>query len=272
MTRKVSFADPGRWVAFDGERCTPFVTTRILSAHVHRYLSVLELARGKRVLDIACGEGYGAAMLIRNGARAVTGADIDRASVERAGEVYAHPALDFIQADITRPMPFEDNAFELIVSFETIEHIEAQEAFLDEAKRVLTPDGTLVVSTPDIRHSDPSAPNPFHQRELGEDEFLALLSRRFAHVTRQYQGYHLGSVISGGGSDSRYWQRDGFLDYREDGGAAQRFYILACASNAAKRYLPDGLLHDGAIVSTLNKRIAELETELAALQKARETT
>ena len=271
MTRSVAFADPGRWVPFDGERCTPFVTTRILSAHVHRYLATLDIARGKRVLDIACGEGYGAAMLIRNGAKAVTGADLDAATVARAGEVYAHPGLDFVQADITCPLPFADDAFDLVVSFETIEHVEAQAAFLDEVARVLTPNGTFLCSTPDTRHSDPSTPNPFHQKELTEDEFIELLSGRFAHVTRQYQGYVLGSVISGSGEEAHHWQRRGFLDYEEDGGAAQRFYILACASNAGERFLPNGLLHDGAIVSTLNKRIAELEARVAELQKAEET-
>lgn len=267
MTRAVAFANPGKWVEFDGERCTPFVTTRILSSHVHRYLATLDLARDARVLDIASGEGYGAAMLVRNGAAAVTGVDIDRASISRASEVYAHQGLEFIQADITRPLPFADASFDLVVSFENIEHIEEQEAFVGEVARVLTPDGTFVCSTPDSRHSDPDAPNPFHKRELTKEAFLELLSRGFSFVTHQFQGHHLGSVISGG-AEQRHWQRTGFLEYKEDGGAAQRFYIIATASNAGERWLPDGLLHDGAIVSTLNKRIAELEAQVADLRKA----
>ena len=107
MTR-VSFAKPREMVDFDGERCTPWVTTPILSAHMHRYVSVLDLCRGQRVLDIASGEGYGAAMLIRNGATSVTGAEIDPTAVDRANRVYDHPGLLFQECDIRQPLPFPD--------------------------------------------------------------------------------------------------------------------------------------------------------------------
>lgn len=267
MKHRVSFAAPGKPVDFDGERCTPWVQTQIHAAHMHRYLSTLELCRGKRVLDIACGDGYGAAMLVRNGAASVTGAEIDSDAVARAKDVYAHDGLSFVEADICRPLPFEDDSFDVAVCFETIEHITAQDAFVRELARVLAPDGVLVISTPDKRKSNPDLPNPFHLKELDEPEFMALLGRSFLQVKSYYQGYHFGSVITGTSADEpQYWQRTGFLDYEEDGGDKQRHYIIGVATNAKTADLPVGMLHDGAIVSSLNKRIRELEAELSTLR------
>ena len=136
--------------------------------------------------------------------------------------------------------------------------------------RVLDPQGTLVISTPDTRKSNPD-PNPYHVRELDETEFLSLVGRHFAHVSHTYQGYLFGSIITGPQAATEGWQRTGFLDYQDDGGDTQRHYIIAAASNAEPAPLPAGTLHDSAIVSSLNKRIRELEAELAELQKA-ETT
>lgn len=270
---KVSFATPREWVEFDGERCTPWVDTQILSAHLHRYLSVLELCKGKRVLDIASGEGYGSAMLIRNGAASVTGVDIDAAVTARANRVYAAPGLDYRQGDIRKPLQLEDDSFDVIVCFETIEHIAEHDAFLKELDRVLASGGTLVISTPDARSSDPEAPNPFHAKELAEDAFLALIGKTFAHVTTTYQGYHFGSVMTCAGSDGdqQYWTRQGFLEYAADSGQTLRRYVIAVASHEKPVDIPVGLLHDGLIIASLNKRIAALEAELAKV-RAEKTT
>lgn len=267
MTHRVSFAAPGKPVDFDGARCTPWVQTQVHAAHMHRHLSTLGLCRGKRVLDIACGNGYGAAMLIRNGAASVTAAEIDSEVVARAKDVYAHDGLYFVEADICRPLPFENDSFDVAVCFETIEHIAAQDAFVKELARVLAPNGVLVISTPDKRKSNPDLPNPFHLKELDEPEFLALLNRSFSQAKTYYQGYHFGSVITGTSADEpKYWQRESFLDYEEDGGDKQRHYVIAVATNSKTAELPVGMLHDGAIVSSLNKRIRELEAELEKLR------
>ncbi len=265
MSRTVSLARPSEKIEFDGERCTPWVTTQILAAHLHRYFSVLELVRGKRVLDISCGEGYGAALLKREGAAEVTGADIDAGIIARAARVYGAEGLSFVIADARTTLPFEENAFDVVVSFETIEHIAEHEGFVAELARVLAPQGVLVISTPDAALSPPDLPNPFHAKELDEATFLSLLAPHFETVTRYRQGYLHGSVLSGPGEEQQSWKRTGFLDYGQDD-TTQRRYIIAVATNGAAATLPTGMLHDGAIVATLNRRIEALEEKLKAFE------
>jgi len=265
MSRAINLVKPREKIEFDGERCTPWVTTQILSAHLHRYFSVLDLVQGKRVLDISCGEGYGSSLMEANGATEVTGVDIDASIVARAGRVYGKPNVTFKTADARAPLPFYDDVFDVIVSFETIEHISEHEEFLAELARVLTPNGTLVISTPDKAQSDPNQPNPFHELELNEGEFLDLLKSRFQQVTPHRQGYLHGSVVTGPGKHTQNWKRTGFLDYAEDGTNQQR-YILATATNGQATELPSGMLHDGVIVATLNRRIEALETRLRELE------
>ena len=264
MTATITLATPREKIEFDGERCTPWVTTQILAAHLHRYFSVLDLVRGKRVLDISCGEGYGSALLRRHGAEAVTGVDIDPPIIARANRVYGDEGLSFQVADARQPLPFNAASFDVVVSFETIEHIAEHASFVAELKRVLTPEGTLVISTPDAALSDPDAPNPFHAKELTEDDFLALLHSEFAHLTPYRQGYLHGSIITGPGP-AQNWKRQGFLDYAEDMSGGQR-YILATASNGKPATVSNGMLHDGAIVATLNRRIKALEARVKELE------
>jgi SAM-dependent methyltransferase len=85
-------------------------------------------------------------------------------------------------------IPVRDHSMDVVVSFETIEHIRRPEVFLDECVRVLTPKGVLIVSTPNKEvHRESSEPNPCHCSEMNEDEFLALLTSRFTHVKRYAQ-------------------------------------------------------------------------------------
>jgi SAM-dependent methyltransferase len=132
------------------------------------------------VLDAACGEGYGSALLA-GAAERVVGVDLDEETVAHARRRYGGAGnLEFRAADCT-DLPFEDASFDRVVSFETLEHLEAHEALIDEFARVLAPGGVLVISTPDrARYSDERGyENEFHVRELYRDEFDTLLGRRF---------------------------------------------------------------------------------------------
>ena len=168
---------------FTGERFVPGVPGEIWYEHWHRYHFAAPLVRELDVLDVACGEGYGSALLARS-AREVTGVDLAAAAIEHARAHYAGLGnLDFRTADCTA-LPFPDASFDAIVSFETIEHIAAQDAFLDEVRRVLRPEGLFILSCPNkAEYTDKrNFVNAYHVRELYRGEIEGLLAPRFAHV------------------------------------------------------------------------------------------
>lgn len=157
--------------------------------HLARYRLASQLASGRRVLDIACGEGYGTAMLGAAGAAEATGVDVDAAAVEHVRERHGVEAR---QGDI-RSLPFDDGVFDLVVSFETIEHVNDPERALDELARVRAPEGLVVISTPNA--SQYLVQNEFHVREFSHDEFVAMLQARFASVRLFFQHNWLTSAI-----------------------------------------------------------------------------
>jgi SAM-dependent methyltransferase len=174
-----------------GERLIPeaAVGELVLAEHLARYRLATRLARGRRVLDAACGEGYGTAMLAAAGASAAVGVDIDPATVRHAA---AGHGIDARVADVAA-LPFDDGSFDLVVSFETIEHVLEPHNVLDELRRVLAPGGLLLISTPNAREY--KVENEFHVRELDPDEFVAALQARFAAVRVLYQQNFLLSMV-----------------------------------------------------------------------------
>ena len=173
----------GGTLEFTGERFTPECVREIRYEHWARYAFAFELARGKRVLDAACGEGYGSAMLAGS-ATSVLGVDIAEDAVAHARSRYGMQAnLRFDRGDCTA-LDFAPGSFDLIVSFETLEHVAAQKELIAGFARALTDDGILIVSSPDKRtYSDVSGfRNEFHVRELYREELLALMAPHFPQV------------------------------------------------------------------------------------------
>jgi SAM-dependent methyltransferase len=146
--------------------------------HQSRYQFAGRYVAGKTVLDAASGPGTGTEYLVRAGAKQCIGIDIDEASVCAARRLY--PSAEFRKGSVLE-MPFENESFDVVVSFETIEHIVEQERFLDECVRVLRRGGIFVCSTP---HHQVSkwilGDNPFHLRELHIHEFASMLQKRFS--------------------------------------------------------------------------------------------
>jgi SAM-dependent methyltransferase len=174
---------PKSIMAFTGERFTPECVREIWYEHWHRYVFARAVARGKRVLDAACGEGYGSAVLA-DVAASVVGIDIAPQAIAHAQSRYGTRAnLRFHQGDCTM-LDVSPGSFDVVVSFETLEHVAAQDRLIAGFARALTEDGILIVSSPDRRtYSDVSGfRNEFHVRELYRDELLALLQPHFAHL------------------------------------------------------------------------------------------
>lgn len=165
-----------------GERLVPESSDpTIFWEHIYRYRFAMQFVPGKNVLDIASGEGYGTAALKQGGALSVIGVDISEEACAYARQKYG---VDVRQGS-AESIPLTDNSIDVIVSFETIEHVTSPSKFLDECARVLRPGGTLIISTPnkDVYATEAQHENPFHCSELTESEFISLLKARFSRFT-----------------------------------------------------------------------------------------
>ena len=206
-------------VEFTGERVIPGqVNTDLWNEHLARYAFARTYARGKRVLDVGCGTGYGCAELAGSAAR-VTGLDSAQDSIAYCQEHYQLPSVRFVVSS-GAAMPFNANSFDLIVAFEVIEHVPDYRAFLDECARVLSHQGLFIVSSPNKRYYAESrsqtGPNPYHEHEFEDQEFESELSRVFSNVKLLLQNrvecfaFHPSRAfceadarIHGGGGDAR---------------------------------------------------------------------
>ena len=184
--------------SFTGERFIPGVPGEIAYEHCHRYAFARQFARGRRVLDAACGEGYGSA-LMADAAASVIGIDIDAGVIAAATATYASRAnLRFDTASVTA-IPLPDASVDLVVSFETVEHIGADDQLrmLAEFARVLAPGGVLVLSSPNRAEYSIARDyhNPFHVHELDRDELAQLLHPGFPAQRWYRQRRYLGSAL-----------------------------------------------------------------------------
>jgi glycosyltransferase involved in cell wall biosynthesis len=180
-----------------GERYIPrFGDAAIAYEHWHRYALAARYCGARRVLDLACGEGYGAAFLAK-GAAFVLGMDIDGKAVEHARKRYDSHNLRFETGSMLDPPESDREPFDVVVCMEALEHIAEHDALLENIRRWLRPEGLLLVSTPDRQtySVDADYTNPFHVRELDRAEFRALLGRHFAHVHLLGQRIQAGSRI-----------------------------------------------------------------------------
>ena len=168
-------------LTFTGERFLPACAGEIAYEHWHRYAFARRYAEGRRVLDAACGEGYGTALLGTNAAGAV-GVDIDAGSIRHAQSTYGSATIRFVEGSCTA-LPLPDASFDVIVSFETIEHLDAadQSPMLAEFARVLKPAGLLIISSPNKRRYSDARDyvNEFHRHELYRDGLAGLLAKAF---------------------------------------------------------------------------------------------
>jgi ubiquinone/menaquinone biosynthesis C-methylase UbiE len=167
------------------------------SSHLARYSVARPLCHGKRVLDVACGEGYGAYFMSQHwGAASVDGVDVAPEAIESARSRFEKPGVRFHQhpAEAIDAL-FEPASFDLIVCLETIEHVDDADTLVAALARQRKPDGTLVISCPNDYWYYPTAEesNPFHKRKFRLAEFQALCERVLGPASR----YLYGTPVSG---------------------------------------------------------------------------
>jgi SAM-dependent methyltransferase len=249
---------------FTGERVIPGeVDVDLLNEHLARYTFAARLARGKRVLDAGCGAGYGSAELALS-AQSVVGVDSAADAVAFARTHYAQPNLEFQQASCSA-LPYCDAAFDLVVAFEVIEHLEDWRGFLGEVRRVLAPNGQFIVSTPNklyyTESRGTSGANPFHVHEFGFEEFRAELSASFPHVSMFLEN-HVEAVTF------QPYEPGNTMEVRVDAGEAapgeSHFFVAVCAhrpqiGNPTFVYVPRA----ANVLRERERHIALLEGELA---------
>lgn len=162
--------------------------------HLARYFHIRERAKDKTVLDIACGTGFGSELLLQNGASRIFAADVSPEAIElciRRLQQYDPAKWTCHYQDGTN-MTYPPNNFDMVVSFETIEHIPDYTAFLSEIHRVLKPGGVLILSTPNALVTNPlkgKPVNPYHVYEFDPAELSNILSGYF--VIELAAGHHV---------------------------------------------------------------------------------
>lgn len=180
----------GNNIEFVGERFVPGSTDRRIEAdHLERYRFASSLVKNMSVLDIACGTGYAASLLMAAGARRYRGIDISVSSVEYAQQNYRAENVTFATGDIC-DITSEDK-YDVIVSFETIEHVRQYRLALANLYSLLSMNGTLVISSPNRLITSPRAAsiddrpsNKFHTQEFTPSELTNELIEAGFYVGR----------------------------------------------------------------------------------------
>lgn len=167
---------------YSGERILP---TKLFNVTYQQSLLAYEFAanysEGKSVLDVASGEGYGAFVLGRTASR-VVGIDFNNAAIEEAKKNYGSDTVSFVRGDLLNaPTILQGELFDVVCCFQTIEHVQDHDAFLNSLSAVTKPGGYIIVSTPNTNmfHSF----NPYHPHEVDAQEMNDLFARHFREFT-----------------------------------------------------------------------------------------
>lgn len=176
-----------------GESVWPGVRNDLFVAHASIYSFFSGFVAGKRVLDAACGTGYGSATMAVAGAVSVVGVDLDPRSLRYARRHFGRPNLQFRLADCER-LEFPPGSFDLIVSSNTLEHLHHPELFLVGAHHLLSAGGGLVVAVPPITDQQSLAEHHgirYHRSNLSIGAWLTLfdasgwVAEAHRHVVRE---------------------------------------------------------------------------------------
>ncbi len=259
---------------FTGERMIlGAVDKELETEHLDRYRFAEQFVSGKTVLDAACGSGYGTKMLAGT-AENVTGIDISKEAIEYAGMLYKADNISYVIGTVS-DLPFPDMSFDVVVSFETIEHIDrdTQILFLDEIKRVIKREGILIISTPNKAVYDERGTNRFHVDELSYNEFKAVLEDRFNNVCFFSQKWEVCDLIIG--------SRSGRAEFEGMASPEKAEYLIAVCSDEvlSNISLQSSIGKDGKLSELINwakdndkrntennQHLRELDTQIEGFQ------
>ncbi|MCJ7653165.1 MAG: class I SAM-dependent methyltransferase [Actinobacteria bacterium] len=168
-----------------GERTLPGIPRENYwyQRHLTAYELAANLAEGKKVIDVGCGEGYGPAMLARHAGQ-VLGVDIAPEVIGHAIRRYTSQNLSFRVMGVNR-LEVPPQSFDLAVSLQVVEHLADVSGYFAEIARVLAPEGVALLSTPNRLTISPGSSrpiNPFHLREYTPQEFRDVLGGYFEGV------------------------------------------------------------------------------------------
>jgi len=256
-----------------GERMVPAFHKGALvyGEHITRYESVADLVRGKVILDIASGSGYGSYIMAEH-AKKVYGVDVDQSSVDYASRNYKHANIEY-RIGSAEEIPLDDNSVDVVVTFETLEHIQNYEKFIQEIKRVTKPDGFAIISTP----NDPEFPedNHFHLHEFQEKELEELLKKYFKYTDFSYQyTWYYTALLDKSPADQEWLKPLNTYNVAPVKNDKALYFMVVCSDSK----LPaDAKIKELAAISehysarqaqTEIKRVKAMETELDSAQIA----
>jgi SAM-dependent methyltransferase len=163
--------DPEKWVNYSSYQVT-----------ANKYFFASQFVRGKRVLEVGCGRGYGTSYLAGKGAASIVGGDMDGDGIKYAQARYGRTGSgSFVRIDASY-LPFRNGSFDLVVCFDIAEHLRDYERHFDECSRVLGEDGLFICATPNRDAHYGWAKPPYHVHEFSLVEMNLLLGKRYSQV------------------------------------------------------------------------------------------
>jgi glycosyltransferase involved in cell wall biosynthesis/ubiquinone/menaquinone biosynthesis C-methylase UbiE/predicted nucleic acid-binding Zn-ribbon protein len=268
-----------------GERYLPFIDPSVCGAeihyeHLHRYAFASQYVKGKKVLDLASGEGFGTSILSKD-AKWVVGIDIDHDAILHASNTYKKENISFIEGSILNIPIGGRKIFDVIVCFEAIEHVRDHDIVIKEITRLLNDDGILIISTPNKKtySDDADYKNPYHQKELYYSEFYDLLKKNFTYIYLSGQQVFSGSSIFPVSSEEITSFSEFVIELAGNqfsfSGTDENLprYFIAIASNIRldpkqiqKSYLID---KSNVEIALLNNQVGECNSSIQSLQQIR---
>jgi ubiquinone/menaquinone biosynthesis C-methylase UbiE len=213
----------------------------VVEEHINRYELASNYVKGKVILDGACGAGYGSKMLKEAGAESVTGVDISSEAVIDALKSYSADGISFECGDVNKTR-FKDKSFDVVVSFETIEHIDKGQVWIEESARILKEKGIYIVSTPNrmitnhLKSFRDKVRNPYHKYEYTLSEFIGELSLKYDIVDIYGQTFIPNKTLSSHFTNFKilkYYYTNFVSGNTSSGGGISR--ILSFLSNVLKK-------------------------------------